>query len=767
MAQLGIRWGMDDGDPHGSTVPETGSGGAPAPGGSSPVRQIGSSESPADPDYDPFEDSDGRETPSPRPSPTAEYDPFRDAEDPSDRPAPPYDPFEGHSRGTDAAAAGPSAYVAFQSGTTGSGPASAGARQEGVSEGTTEVFAFRKQGRLAEALLLARRLYSELPSDPWRVRALFWTLHTLHKMSDGAEKREYRREMLSLPELPEDNLYTEERRRLMDEARQIVASARSLQQHGKLDEAKALLTEALAESPDHPELERGLGWLVYQDLKRRIQQDSLSKQEAVDGLRTVVDLSHYDDQMLDRCVLQLVLNLHKDGRLPHVCSFLRRWNLEKRLRPEDYQPSSYNGKRIPPLAERALGAVRKGLETTDDPALVEWAVGLAERMVGRIQGGEWAPYHYAKILSKVGQGAQGRQRLLPFLRRKANEAWAWHALAETFPAGSAERLASLARGALCPAKEEGLKAGVLGDLALALQACGHVGEAKAVLQRLIEVRLQNHWPVGQLQQRLDTEPLASAQAVDPTPLIRELAAGAEDLLWEGAPRVRGWLASKPYRNKEENEVRAIQLEGPGGAKCSGTRSLLGALWDEPVGKPVEVVLKPEASHAIALKVRPAQGSLWEGYPAERAVLMDQNRAKRLAVFRLASGRVATRTYSDSPEVADEPLGGFWVLRTAAGREENAPLRVLDLERSDDASETSEWRSFRGELRCGPEQYGTVGDVHVPESVMTESGACQWCGRRVRVLAIRNTKVGGHKPWRAVRVWLEEEPGVSDPGPGRF
>ncbi len=737
-------WNSDDEyDPFAEPSDPAGSSGTPARAASFAV--------PFDEEeYDPFEEPTTAITPSVG-NYDEEYDPFADETAPSPRVA--------------NLASRPS--VAFEEGSN-QPPVGSDGLSDGLWDPTTsfdsiEVYDLRREGRYAEALSLARLGYRRQPGNSRIIKALFWTLHSLYKMSAGDDREAFRREMLALPELPKDELYTKIRRELEDDVQQILKQAWSLSEQGQFTEARRLLKESLQHNPGEPRLERALGWTIVKHLKRRAEENRLSKEDLRDDLKALLRLKTIQDPFLNRCILQLVLERHKSGKLSEAGYFLMHWNLEGRLQPEDFRSTTYNGKTIPSLAERALGCIRKCVEDVEDaenePNLVAWAVDLAQRLVDRIEGGEWAPYHLAKILAKADRGEQGRPMLLPIVSKKAHEAWAWHALAETYPDGSTERLALLARGSLCHAKDEGLKSGALREYAGALLSAGYAGEARWVLERLVKIRREKHWPTGDIEEKLDRPPLAAVQAVDAVPLSRELAKGAEALLWEGLPTVRGWLASAPYRNKEGKERRSIQLEGPNGSKVAVSQAQLGSLWGSPTGTPLDVVLRNEGTHPIVCQVRSAEGALWEGYPAERAVLSDQNRAKRLAVFRLASGRVATRTYSDSPELESEPLGSFWLLRTVAGPEEKAPLRVLGLERSSDETDTPQWRFFEGALTYGPEEYGEVGGVHVPENVMGEVDAYRWYGCRVRGLALRNDQKGARRRWRALKLWLDEAEGT--------
>lgn len=597
---------------------------------------------------------------------------------------------------------------------------------------------------------MARRLYAESPAEPWVIRALFYVLYDLYKQTPEPEREHFRQELLALPEIPGDSLYGSIRERLGDEVQRAVWKARDLEQQGSPLEAKRALEEALRRFPGDPMVERALAWQVYRVLKWLGQQGRLGQDGLIEQLRLLLKLETVEEPQLFDALMCLLMGEAREGRFPGFASFVMHWDVERRLRPEHFRPSEFQGNTVPPLAERILGALRRTVGEKTNPAIRDWLAGFSLRVVEKVEGGEWTPYHVGRILAAIGRPDEARRWLRPVVRKKSSEGWAWHALAETYPLGSTERLALLARASICPCRNEEYAVGVLADFGEALRAGGHLVEARWLFEKVRSIRLEQGWPTDEIDEVLNSDTLDGVQPAECAPLSRRLAEGADDLVWEDVPLAQGWIVSEPFQNKEGKDRRALQLYGPQGTSAVASRAALGQLWDRPVGTPVQVRIETDGDRVRVIQVRPADGGLWEAWPTERAVLSDHNRDKRLAVFLRESGRVAVLGFDARPGIERERPGTFWTVR-ARSRPQGAD-QVVDLEPCDDRSDSDAWHTIEEYLRLAPNRgHGTVGEAHVPARLLQDSGMAHQDGALVQVLAVRSEPSHGQRPWRAVRI----------------
>ena len=185
------------------------------------------------------------------------------------------------------------------------------------------------------------------------------------------------------------------------------------------------------------------------------------------------------------------------------------WNLDL-LRPEDFEKESFipadTGKaiRMPALAESAYGAYAKGLlkrlavgasSVADANGIATAARADTEALLPRLEALAtahadygWHGYYRAKLLVALGNTVAALPTLLPIVRQKSSEYWAWQLLAETLrPTDATEALACYFRATQCSADE--IYLGRLREtLANMLYEAGHFGAAQEQLRRLMQTK---------------------------------------------------------------------------------------------------------------------------------------------------------------------------------------------------------------------------------------------------------------------------------------
>ena len=81
---------------------------------------------------------------------------------------------------------------------------------------------------------------------------------------------------------------------------------------------------------------------------------------------------------------------------------------------------------------------------------LNWAIDFADAVYERFSDDEWADFRIGKLLIWSGDLERAKERLLPVIRKKQSEYWAWDLLGDIFPK---ERRACVARALLCDADE--------------------------------------------------------------------------------------------------------------------------------------------------------------------------------------------------------------------------------------------------------------------------------------------------------------------------
>jgi hypothetical protein len=287
------------------------------------------------------------------------------------------------------------------------------------------------------------------------------------------------------------------------------------------------------------------------------------------------------------------------------------------LRPEDYQGEEFQDKKQMPLAEQAYMALARELlaEASQHPAAIATFLPQLDAAITQHSGYQWLPFFKAKLQLVSGDAASALPTLLPVVRQKSGEFWAWNLLAETLEATDPPAaLACLYRASTCGSEEK-----FLGKLRLKLArllADTHPGEARYQLDKAQATYAAEGWPLkGEtllLALQLQAHPAAPAEAAH-----REWLALAEQTTYGDLPWQPVVLQSI---SEETSERQALaRLLPAGNARPVGV-PLKKYRWLQklPLGSPLQMRLEPGAERPRVVQlVARADGQLWDMRAASR------------------------------------------------------------------------------------------------------------------------------------------------------
>ena len=161
-----------------------------------------------------------------------------------------------------------------------------------------------------------------------------------------------------------------------------------------------------------------------------------------------------------------------------------------------------NGKKVMALAEQAYINYAKHLlpqtdpfgTTTFDPARAEAFLTSLTGLIASHPDYQYPSYYKAKLLLALGDTEHGSSELLPFLKKKMNDFWAWQLLAEAFPEDKELVFACYCRALLCKGPEEMLVKLRLKTASLLLEK-KMFNHARAEIDKTVEVRTKQGWGV--------------------------------------------------------------------------------------------------------------------------------------------------------------------------------------------------------------------------------------------------------------------------------
>lgn len=278
---------------------------------------------------------------------------------------------------------------------------------------------------------------------------------------------------------------------------------------------------------------------------------------------------------------QTILQIFKrDGLQNLSCVFFERRDKEVKIgeklppRAKPYWPalSEEMAKLIVSSCKVCYGRRTPGVGSPNPD--LEWAISFLEEVYSRYDDDEWSDFRIGKLLIWSKELDRAKERLLPVIRKKQSEFWAWDLLGDLFPG---QRKACVAKALLCEADEiyvKGLKheAGLLG------------------------LNVEDHE--------------ALVRASEPT----------WDLLLSGITPVSGILLER--FKTPEGKTRLVFSDGTGRDSVPLSPKAARLPKDATVGFPVIMYRSPDdEKQIVAVKLRP-DGHPWDVLPVEPAVFLD-------------------------------------------------------------------------------------------------------------------------------------------------
>lgn len=634
-----------------------------------------------------------------------------------------------------------------------------------------DIFQLRRDGRLDEAIALARELFTHSPDDSWLIRAYGWTLHDLLKRAQDQNNVQQMRQLIAefdrLHVPDDDNLMIEKRNQWRDRipaqdgvetANHIAQRARAASEAGNHQASLRIYHEGVRAYPDDAGMAVGLGWEIQRMLKVLIDSEENRGQEIRNLLADYSRLRHIERPgQLHSLVLYRAAQSAEKEKFPTFIKFFKWWDPQY-LRKEDFEriDSQDGTKDYPGCVAHVIKGIYKTSKTIDDPELISWAADFVGAHYEKFPEEEWFPYYFGKLLLHSGSKEEARAKLIPIVRRKRSDFWAWNCLADTYEDIDADlQLACLCRALQCRTRDDSFRVKVHERLGFLLLEGQHYAEAKYEIAAALSIRRAPRDRAWSIPDRLVEAEQADWYMKPAMPknnhaLYDQHASAADAIILADLPEspavVSGILPKAEDRpaftfiacitNKQIQEYRVKTKQYP-------------ALQGVNEGAPVLIRLDQESNPPAIVSVRLREGHPWDIYPPRIGVVVQINREKSLTVVATSKDDVCILHHDRFP--ASPTLRPGQVveigLRHDTRHDTWKPLYVRD---SDKPLPATWCRTFEGTLDKRDEQpFGFVRpDIFCPPDLLQHSDALN--GQVVRGVAIMElNKKKGKYGYRAV------------------
>ena len=530
----------------------------------------------------------------------------------------------------------------------------------------------------------------------------------------------------------------------------------NLRKAGQTEEAYIRGRALLAESPDDFYLKGAFGWVLYDKIKA-IADGARSGDPNTSNVvvKTRDLLREYARLELPRPKLLFSLLLSQTLRLPVVkIEFLPAFLLWAGLdsfRPEDYlaQHNKEVDTVFEPLVEKAARTVAKVVRGSHEERLKEFSLSLLQKAIeeSEVQGLNWLQYSKARLLGELGHIEDARALLLPFVREKRSDFWAWHALSKIEEQENPGLALALCAKASLTCNDAKFGLSVFEDIACLAANSQKFDLAKWSVDRAVLIRQENCWRIPEsLRLLVESEWYPSALTLeDATHELEVCSRDADRVVYADCPRLEATFLGT-FKSKAGKLMIKVGIRETGHSVeiVSPAKGLVGVETSH-VGDAVTVgVLRQEyLSTIVELKPR-ERGEPFDCLDRVYGVVDHQNHDKGLASVYVSEKEYCLLPYTEFNSAREWNSGSPVTIWCTHSKDRLRPYRA-----GVGSFQETEWiMRVNGRLSVLPEGFGFVENVFVPPRLAQTLED----GSKVSLVAVRKrNKKTDELGWTAVGV----------------
>jgi tetratricopeptide (TPR) repeat protein len=534
----------------------------------------------------------------------------------------------------------------------------------------------RKEGKLVEALNMAREIIAIDANDIWNIRAYGWALHDSIKGALSTNQQlaqELLKEFKQL-RLPEDEDLLIKRRQyfsnLDDPLFKIIQSAKVKSKNKEYKEALKLYREVVAKAPDSVEANEGLAWELWRIVKDSSKagdtQSFIAALKEYLSLRAVNKPSDIHSRILDSATWGAKI-------VPDYIDFVKRWDLQY-LQSKDYAPqiSQKDGKSYDSTVERVIKALNQAGKKHMASADFEWISKFIGDNYEKFPHQEWFPYYYGKALSKTDDKLKARGILMPIVRVKQSEFWVWDVLASTYTEPDV-KIACFCASLLCKVKKDSFRVNVHSELGTILFEQKLLAEAKREYMQAIDIYNNEEWKIPEAIiniQAADWFEQTDA-APDNAGLYKEHEPAAHEILLSSLPWEDAVVSGRLEAKEGKKELVFIgTLSGQSIEETPISPSKFSQAESLSLGSPIRIKTDQFGGKIIVVALERREGDEWDILPLIGGVVSHINEDKQVAKVTTSKRNFCLLYFDRLPEAEGLALWDFVGVKMRTDKKRN-------------------------------------------------------------------------------------------------
>lgn len=363
------------------------------------------------------------------------------------------------------------------------------------------------------------------------------------------------------------------------------------------------------------------------------------------------------------------------------------------------------------LAEKVLVTCCKMIESKKYLDLVDYYLSHIDNIIDCFPDNIWLKYHKGKLLLIADRNKDAKEFIIPVVREKQSESWAWGLLGNIFLKEDIEKSIACLSKAILVCREENFITNIRLELAKVLIEKKLLSEAKCEIESVINYKIQKGQKLSEdIQNYFNEEWFKSTLGnKDNNELYGKYSDLSNSILLDELP----W-SNAIITGKDINSERAFLLL-ENNEKANVKFKLNNEIKDLVDGSPVKVKAGNEIGKITIYTLEKREGENWDLLPTEVGIIDDINYDKSLSHIILNKNKDCILHHDKFDKLKDCPIGSFVKCKTKIIEKENKKkIILLTCELTDETPNSSIYKSFKGYF-VDPEKQKHEDDDYFNES----------------------------------------------------
>lgn len=215
---------------------------------------------------------------------------------------------------------------------------------------------------------------------------------------------------------------------LADDEKQIIRVAKENSKNGNHVEALRLFREVIKIFPFDKDVHEHFAWELHKEGKIIFETEKINVLEARKLLAEYIVLKNERPSRLHSLFLKFA-NKIMDIQEFNFISFIKLWDLNN-LTKEDFEPFVKDGNTYSCIAEKIIQHASKLILEKRMAQEVEYILPFVDKGIVKFKDNIWLSYYKAKLLHLINRNDEAIEFLIPVVKNKITEYWAWSLLGD-------------------------------------------------------------------------------------------------------------------------------------------------------------------------------------------------------------------------------------------------------------------------------------------------------------------------------------------------